>query len=77
MNGEQTITLLGTAFRVARNPRREVPAGLEWRSASAEAREAYRAWRRSRDADGYAVYRAAADRADAAQDAFARSATRS
>jgi hypothetical protein len=42
-----------------------------WRAAAAEANLAYEAWRESRDAGSYAVYRAFADRADAAQDALA------
>jgi acyl-CoA reductase-like NAD-dependent aldehyde dehydrogenase len=43
-----------------------------WRDAQAEAARAYEAWRRTPGADGYAVYRAAQDRADAAHDALAR-----
>jgi hypothetical protein len=43
-----------------------------WRDAQAEAALAYAAWCRDAGADGYAVYRAAQDRADAAQDALAR-----
>jgi hypothetical protein len=42
-----------------------------WREAEMDARDAYEHWRRSRDPDSYAVYRACADRADAAQDALA------
>lgn len=42
-----------------------------WREAQAEAVKAYRGWRGTRGADLYAVYRAAQDRADAAQDALA------
>jgi hypothetical protein len=42
-----------------------------WAAARAEARLAYDAWRARRGAKLYAVYRAAADRADAAQDALA------
>lgn len=41
-----------------------------WRAAAAEANVAYETWRASRDAGSYAVYRACADRADAAQDAL-------
>jgi hypothetical protein len=48
----------------AANARPEVVA---WRIAAEEARAAYAEWRRSRDGDSYAVYRASADRADAAQ----------
>jgi hypothetical protein len=42
-----------------------------WRAGEAEATCAYDQWRRSPDADAYAVYRAAQDRADQAQDALA------
>jgi hypothetical protein len=41
-----------------------------WWAAQAEARAAYDYWRRVPDADGYAIYRAAQDRADEAQDAL-------
>jgi hypothetical protein len=44
-----------------------------WQEAADEAREAYAHWRRSKDLEAYALYRAAADRADAAQDALAAS----
>ena len=47
-----------------------------WRVAAAEANLAYEAWRMSRDADSYAVYRASADRADAAHDALAKRSSR-
>jgi hypothetical protein len=43
------------------------PALVAWRVAADEARAAYAEWRRCRDRDSYAVYRACADRADAAQ----------
>jgi hypothetical protein len=43
-----------------------------WRAAAAEAQAAYDAWRMVRTAEAFAVYRAAADRADAAQAALAR-----
>jgi hypothetical protein len=43
---------------------------LDWRLAERDAADAYAYWRRSKDADSYAVYRACADRADAAQDAL-------
>ena len=43
-----------------------------WSRAEAEARDAYAHWRRRRDSESYAVYRACADRADAAQDALAQ-----
>jgi hypothetical protein len=42
------------------------------REAQAEASDAYEAWRLLPGADSYAVYRAAQDRADAAQDELAR-----
>jgi hypothetical protein len=41
-----------------------------WSAARAEANVAYEAWCRSPGAAAYAVYRAAEDRADAAQDAL-------
>jgi hypothetical protein len=43
-----------------------------WRTAQAEAARAFGAWCREPGAAGYAVYRAAQDRADAAQDVLAR-----
>jgi hypothetical protein len=43
-----------------------------WRDAQAEAALAYSAWCRDPGAGAYAVYRAAQDRADAAQDVLAR-----
>jgi hypothetical protein len=43
-----------------------------WRTAEDEAVRAYEAWRESRSGADYAVYRACAARADAAQDALAR-----
>jgi hypothetical protein len=42
-----------------------------WSDAHEEAEDAYRAWMRSGAGDDYAVYRAAQDREDAAQDALA------
>ena len=42
-----------------------------WSEARDEALEAYRAWRHTPAADTYAAYRAAQDRADAAQDTLA------
>jgi hypothetical protein len=42
-----------------------------WSDAHEEAEEAYITWRRSSARDDYAVYRAAQDREDAAQDALA------
>jgi hypothetical protein len=41
-----------------------------WRAAQAEASAAYGYWREMPGADGYAVYRAAQDRADEAQNAL-------
>jgi acyl-CoA reductase-like NAD-dependent aldehyde dehydrogenase len=54
----------------------EDPLVLAWRSAAGRAREAYAAWRSRGGADAYAVYRALADQADAAQDALAAMAAR-
>jgi hypothetical protein len=42
-----------------------------WSDAHEEAEDAYRAWMRSGSGDDYAVYRAAQDREDAAQDSLA------
>ena len=42
-----------------------------WSDAHEEAEDAYRAWMYSGSADDYAVYRAAQDREDAAQDTLA------
>lgn len=44
----------------------------DWREAQAEANLAYRSWSLHLGHDEYAVYRAAQDRADSAQDALAR-----
>ena len=41
-----------------------------WSDAHEEAQEAYRVWLATKSADAYAVYRAAQDREDAAQDAL-------
>ena len=41
-----------------------------WQEAQSEATRAYRHWCRMRDRTSYSVYRAAQDRADAAQDAL-------
>jgi hypothetical protein len=46
--------------------------GFVRREAQAEANLAYEDWRDVRSRDAYAVYRAAQDRADAAQDDLAR-----
>jgi hypothetical protein len=42
-----------------------------WLDAREEARDAYRTWRAAPTAEAYAVYRAAQDREDAAQDTLA------
>lgn len=44
---------------------------VRWAAAAAEARAAYELWCGDPSAEGYSLYRAAADRADAAQDALA------
>ena len=41
-----------------------------WSDAHEEAQDAYRVWLATKNADDYAVYRAAQDREDAAQDAL-------
>jgi predicted metalloendopeptidase len=46
-----------------------------WSDARDEALEAYLRWRAARSAESYAVYRAAQDRADAAQDTLASAQT--
>jgi hypothetical protein len=43
-----------------------------WREAREEARDAYREWESLQTAEAYAVYRAAQDREDAAQDTLAQ-----
>lgn len=48
------------------------PVHASWNDAREDAAEAYRQWLGRRDAVSYAVYRAAQDREDAAQDALAR-----
>jgi hypothetical protein len=45
---------------------------VAWGEARSEANCAYELWHAERGADAYIVYRAAQDRADAAQDAFAQ-----
>jgi hypothetical protein len=57
---------------VLRRPRTRVADVDLWIDARDEARDAYRRWRTAPDADSYAVYRAAQDREDAAQDTLAR-----
>ena len=57
----------------------ELPAGasmiqclrMAWDEARSEARGTYEAWHHERGHDAYVIYRAAQDRADAAQDALA------
>jgi hypothetical protein len=44
--------------------------GLSWQEARFEASLAYGHWCRTRDGTAYSIYRAAQDRADAAQDAL-------
>ena len=57
-----------------RRPHHDEPLLDAWREAEREARAAYCAWSASRAGDDFIVYRACAARADAAQDALARSA---
>jgi len=47
------------------------PLLVAWACAAADAQAAYDHWRRQPSHGGYAAYRAAADRADAAQEALA------
>ena len=47
-----------------------------WSAARAEANDAYDRWRDRAGGEGYAVYRAAEDRADAAEAALARGSVR-
>jgi hypothetical protein len=49
----------------------EDPLRCAWAAAEADAALAYDAWRDTRDGRAFVVYRAAADRAGAAQDALA------
>jgi hypothetical protein len=60
---------------VLRRPRTPVADYDLWTDARDEAREAYGRWRAAPDADTYAVYRAAQDREDAAQDTLAQTHT--
>jgi hypothetical protein len=46
------------------------PVADAWKDARDDAVDAYGIWRRQRDAESYAAYRAAQDREDAAQDAL-------
>jgi hypothetical protein len=49
------------------------PLMASWLDAEADAAAAYEIWVAERDSESYAVYRAYADQADAAQDALAAS----
>jgi hypothetical protein len=49
----------------------EDPLRCAWAAAEADAALAYDAWLQMRDGHAFAIYRAAADRAGAAQDALA------
>jgi hypothetical protein len=60
---------------VLRRPRARIADFDLWTDARDEAQEAYRRWRAAPDADTYAVYRAAQDREDAAQDTLAQTQT--
>ena len=51
------------------------PVRDAWSDAHEDAAGAYRVWQRRRDDSSFAAYRAAQDREDAAQDAFAASAS--
>jgi hypothetical protein len=57
---------------VLRRPRTWSADYDAWSDAHEEAEEAYLRWMRSGDAEHYAVYRAAQDREDAAQDTLAQ-----
>jgi hypothetical protein len=60
---------------VLRRPRTWVADYDLWTDARDEADEAYRRWRAAPSGDAYAVYRAAQDREDAAQDTLAQTQT--
>jgi hypothetical protein len=47
------------------------PLETTWHEATRAARSAWEHWKREQSVDAYAVYRAFADQADAAQDALA------
>ena len=76
MSSHELKTLLDqvadTREVVLRRPRARVADFDLWIDARDDAREAYRRWRAAPDADSYAVYRAAQDREDAAQDTLAQ-----
>jgi hypothetical protein len=57
---------------VLRRPRTWSADFDAWREAREEARDAYQTWIAQHTAEAYAVYRAAQDREDAAQDTLAR-----
>ena len=57
---------------VLRRPRHWSAAYDAWSDAHEEAEEALLQWRASGSAEGYAAYRAAQDREDAAQDTLAQ-----
>lgn len=79
MSSRELKTLLDqvadTREVVLRRPRTWIPDYDLWTDARDEAREAYRLWRAAPAADTYAVYRAAQDREDAAQDTLAQTQT--
>jgi hypothetical protein len=76
MSSHELKTLLDqvpdTRELVLRRPRTWSADFDAWREAREEARDAYQAWRGQPTADAFAVYRAAQDREDAAQDTLAR-----
>jgi acyl-CoA reductase-like NAD-dependent aldehyde dehydrogenase len=76
MSSHELKTLLDqvadTREVVLRRPRARIADLDLWIEARDDAREAYRHWRAAPDADRYAVYRAAQDREDAAQDTLAQ-----
>ena len=78
MSSHELKTLLDqvadTREVVLRRPRAWIDFDL-WTDARDDACEAYRRWRAAPDADTYAVYRAAQDREDAAQDTLAQTQT--
>ena len=79
MSSRELKTLLDqvadTREIVLRRPRSWIGDYDLWTDARDEAREAYRHWRAAPAADSYAVYRAAQDREDAAQDTLAQTQT--
>jgi hypothetical protein len=60
---------------ILRRPPEWSPVLGAWRDAADEARGALNDWQRLRTRDAYAVYRAAQDREDAAQDALVQTQT--